>query len=132
MRCPICLRYELADEGICHSCPACGGAFYSPTQTSEYFNLGRVDEKGGEVSIEAANKDEVRRGCPSCERLMDKVVVERDVVLDRCGDCRGLFFEGGETLILRGRLMNPERGIALQRAFAKMLSPSFSLGGPYR
>lgn len=56
--------------------------------------------------------------CPKCHALMQEVTYGRNMVVDRCTHCQGLWFDKGEAEAMKGKWMsdaildtgNPELG----------------------
>ena len=45
-------------------------------------------------------KREHHRRCPNCQSAMAKEII-MNVIVDKCSDCRGVWFDGGELELLR-------------------------------
>ncbi|MDH7599155.1 MAG: zf-TFIIB domain-containing protein [Sedimentisphaerales bacterium] len=108
MDCPVCrdpmVTLELAGVEIDH-CLGCGGIWFdrgelealmaSPDETEQLiWSLRPVD----------AGREGYRR-CPLCDRRMEKVALDLGqtrVVLDRCRDGDGLWFDKGELVQVLG------------------------------
>lgn len=116
--CPRCLSklgqglpaqtetYSSADPDMkqAWSCEACGGHFLDPasfrdvetTTVPKLLELRRIP--GNEEQLQALS-------CPSCEAapLMEKFrhPKDRQVVVDRCSDCGGIWLDSGEADAIR-------------------------------
>jgi len=44
--------------------------------------------------------------CPKCHAAMEEVTYGRDMVVDRCTHCKGLWFDVGEAEALKGKWMS--------------------------
>ncbi|MCZ6703182.1 MAG: zf-TFIIB domain-containing protein [Ignavibacteria bacterium] len=101
MKCPTCkepiIVLELNEVEIDY-CPSCGGIWLD---TGE-LDLLIEDEKEREILLSSFHKDaehsEKPYKCPMCRKKMDKVHVgeNKDVLIDKCPDNDGLWFDKGE------------------------------------
>lgn len=44
--------------------------------------------------------------CPKCQASMEEVRYGRDIIVDRCTNCKGLWFDLGEAEALKGKWMS--------------------------
>jgi len=101
MKCPVCkepmIVLELNEVEIDY-CPSCGGIWLDAGE----LGLLIEDEKEREILLSSFQKDaehhEKPYKCPICRKKMDKVHVgeDKDVLIDKCPDNDGLWFDKGE------------------------------------
>ena len=101
MKCPVCKEPTIVlelDEIEIDFCTACGGIWLDAGE----LDLLIEDEKEREILLSSFQKDvehtEKPYRCPICRKKMDKVHVgeNKDVLLDKCPDNDGLWFDKGE------------------------------------
>ena len=135
MHCPACghglssrtvgdLTVDVCDGG-------CGGIWF------DHFELKKVDEQAesaGEQLLDVARDPAVvvdpskRYGCPKCT---DGVVmmrhfwsVKRDVTIDECPECGGVFLDSGELAKIRNEFpTEAARHAAADAYFAEVVDP---------
>ena len=103
--CPKC-HAVLKEEGLCHSCPACGGVWFGGGEAATYFGLD-VDRVNVEPMPEMDNKLIQHLGqvsCPDCGRRMVHLEIDGELVIERCEQCKGSFLDAGESLQLQAKL----------------------------
>ncbi len=44
--------------------------------------------------------------CPKCQANMEEITYGRNMTIDRCTNCKGIWFDVGEAEILRGKWMS--------------------------
>lgn len=44
--------------------------------------------------------------CPKCHSTMEEVTFGRNMVIDRCTNCKGIWFDAGEAETLKGKWMS--------------------------
>jgi Zn-finger nucleic acid-binding protein len=44
--------------------------------------------------------------CPKCHSAMEEVTYGRDLIIDRCTNCKGIWFDAGEAEKLKGKWMS--------------------------
>ena len=101
MKCPVCkepmIILEL-DEVEIDYCTSCDGIWLDAGE----LDLLIEDEKEREMLLSSFHKDaehpEKPYKCPICRKKMDKVHVgeNKDVLIDKCPDNDGLWFDKGE------------------------------------
>lgn len=101
MKCPVCkdpmIVLEL-DEVEIDYCASCGGIWLDAGE----LELLIEDEKEREILLSSFQKEikhsEKPYKCPICNKKMDKVYVgeNKDVLIDKCADNDGLWFDKGE------------------------------------
>ncbi len=101
MKCPVCkepmIVLELNEVELDY-CPSCGGIWLDAGE----LGLLIEDEKEREMLLSSFQKDtehhEKPYKCPICRKKMDKVYVgeNKDVLIDKCPDNDGLWFDKGE------------------------------------
>jgi len=101
MKCPVCKEPTIVlelDEIEIDYCTSCGGIWLDAGE----LDLLIEDEKDRELLLSSFQKDaehpEKPYKCPICGKKMDKVHVgeNKDVLLDKCPDNDGLWFDKGE------------------------------------
>ncbi len=101
MKCPVCKEPTIVlelDEIEIDFCTACGGIWLDAGE----LDLLIEDEKEREILLSSFQKDvehtEKPYRCPICRKKMDKVYVgeNKDVLIDKCPDNDGLWFDKGE------------------------------------
>jgi hypothetical protein len=101
MKCPVCKEPTIVlelDEIEIDYCTSCGGIWLDAGE----LDLLVEDEKDRELLLSSFQKDaehpEQKYRCPICSKKMDKVHVgeNKDVLLDKCPDNDGLWFDKGE------------------------------------
>ncbi len=117
MNCPLCdaiaLTEKTLDEGlIVHDCPSCEGRWLS------FSNYWGWLEKQGEIlpekSGDSATLDSIDTKqamlCPECSHIMIKFKIGHGISfhLDRCGHCKGVWFDKNEWETLRERNLHDE------------------------
>ena len=101
MKCPVCkepmIVLELNEVEIDH-CTACSGIWLDAGE----LELLIEDEQEREMLLSSFKKDSENREkpykCPICSKRMEKVYVgeNNDVLIDKCSDNDGLWFDKGE------------------------------------
>jgi Zn-finger nucleic acid-binding protein len=101
MKCPVCkepmIVLELNEVEIDY-CPSCSGIWLDAGE----LDLLIEDEKEREILISSFHTDadhpEKPYKCPICNIRMDKVHVgdQKDVLIDKCSNNDGLWFDKGE------------------------------------
>jgi len=101
MKCPVCKEPTIVlelDEIEIDYCTSCGGIWLDAGE----LDLLIEDEKDRELLLSSFHKEaehpEKTYRCPICRKKMDKVYVgeNKDVLLDKCPDNDGLWFDKGE------------------------------------
>jgi len=101
MKCPVCKEPTIVlelDEIEIDFCTACGGIWLDAGE----LDLLIEDEKEREILLSSFQKDvehtEKPYRCPICRKKMNKVYVgeNKDVLIDKCPDNDGLWFDKGE------------------------------------
>ena len=101
MQCPVCKEPTIVlelDEVEIDYCTSCGGIWLDAGE----LELLIEDEKERELLLSSFKKDSEHREkpykCPICNKRMDKVFVgeNNDVLIDKCTDNDGLWFDKGE------------------------------------
>jgi Zn-finger nucleic acid-binding protein len=134
MKCPACDN-ELTEVTIgkvtvdvCHG--GCGGIWF------DNFELKRVDvEREGELLLHVERDDhqlvdyERRRHCPRCTQvvMMRHYFSERrQVEIDTCPNCGGVWLDAGELAVIRQECSNKEdRQAAAQKYFSQVFNQDF-------
>jgi len=85
-----------------------------------YDDRKAADDLMASLKPDAGNREKKVR-CPICNRRMEKVLVQDKVVIDRCINGHGLWFDEGE--LLQVLEMEPGEG---ERKVSKLLKEMFS------
>ena len=128
--CPRC-GSDLVAEVMCSSCRRCGGTWFTIEQAERYFCFEATEARGlGPGPSSPADRDAPAvLACPACTGDLIKIEPADDLVLDQCERCSGLFFDAGESLSLKSKLIAGYGGPELRRA---MLRVVMHRQGPYR
>jgi hypothetical protein len=129
MRCPACrntLAQRESGEIRLDVCPRCGGVWF------DRFELGKMDEPHepmadgilNEAPAESVPVDRSeRRGCPRCHDLLmmrHYFSVRKEVEIDECPGCGGIWLDSGELRKIRGLFGSEEaKDEASRRKFAE-------------
>jgi len=101
MKCPVCkepmIILELKEVEIDY-CPSCGGIWLDAGELELLIEDEADRERILSTFHKASKLSEKKRKCPICHKKMDKVFVgdNKDVLLDKCPDNDGLWFDHGE------------------------------------
>ena len=87
-------------------CKTCNGLWFDMGELNRYI----TDKKSPESFIKDCNCTKGTLACPVCWEPMDEVRAGH-FVIDRCTQCRGLWFDAGEVGMLKG-LMSTSHGQA--------------------
>ncbi|HMN24033.1 MAG: zf-TFIIB domain-containing protein [Ignavibacteriaceae bacterium] len=103
MNCPVCKNsmviLELNQVEIDY-CSACKGIWFDRGELDLIFSTSDKKEIVKSFSIKK-DFNEVKRRCPICKRRMDKIEFENTgIILDRCSNNHGLWFDRGELKAL--------------------------------
>lgn len=105
LNCPKCERESLvnAPHGASR-CNACGGMFVPSSKLHELLESGESDLDRGASPVH----DDQGGRCPSDKTIMSRAAINvagepAPVHLERCGSCRGIWFDGGEWSLLSGK-----------------------------
>jgi hypothetical protein len=114
MLCPVCkeemivVEYEKIELDIC---AFCRGVWFDAEELELLLGaLEFLDVKASDLfrPLPEASKEETRR-CSYCRSKMEKAVMGagKDVVIDRCPNGHGLWFDGGELDTVINSLQRP-------------------------
>jgi Zn-finger nucleic acid-binding protein len=124
MNCPKC-RNKLVLEPACHSCPSCGGNWFTIDQAQRFFGFD-VQEEPTERSFPGVASG---LSCPDCPGQLVHIEAADDLVLDQCARCGGLYFDAGELLKLKSKIGQGVGGPEFRRVLQAII---MSYHGPYR
>ncbi len=101
MNCPACdgLLCQIEYEGLpIHTCPACGGEWVEGKCLRAIERRRHVEVPDHADDAVERPAREVARVCPACGVVMQKARYgkQRDIILDQCGQCRGIWLDRGE------------------------------------
>ena len=129
MKCPACGRELVAvaaDGIIVHGCHGgCGGIFL---EKLAYQKVSAPEEPLGESLLhidrdESIQVDQSRkRQCPRCDGFVMKQQfssVKKQVVIEECVGCGGVWLDGGELALIRGEFASSEERRKAQGQAAK-------------
>jgi len=128
MNCPACrnkLEEISVDSMTIELCQGgCGGMFF------DHHELKKVDEPTeltGEKLVDLQSKaavavatTEPRRQCPKCPSvtmMRHYFSVRKEVVIDECGNCGGMWLDKGELEKIRNEFRNTDEKLAAEQAF---------------
>ncbi len=103
MQCPKCSQL-LSAEDACHSCPACGGVWFSVNEARRYFGHGDQAAVEAPAHVSALVFGNSRFSCPACFNQLSHIQSGEMLHLEQCGLCKGLYFDAGESIKLRSML----------------------------
>lgn len=138
MQCPACqntmkkVTVAGIDVDVCHG--GCGGLWFDQF---EFKKFDEPHEEAGtellEVPADPAIKvdHQSKRACPNCEgfiMMRNTYSVKREVEIDTCAGCAGVFLDAGELNIIRGQYETEEaRKAAAVAVFEEVLEPELEL-----
>lgn len=109
MICPVCkkdtlvVEYKQIELDYCQSCK---GIWFDSGELELLLEKVGVEgfcpSLGDMLKLPEAHVSEKKRKCPICTKNMRKVKIggKAEVVVDVCGECHGLWFDGGEVASL--------------------------------
>lgn len=131
MNCPACKNalskktISDLDVDVCRG--GCGGIWF------DNFELTKVDEKHesmGEALLDIERDDKVsvdhdkRRNCPRCDDLVMMryhFSIQRQIEVDECPGCAGVWFDAGELAAVRDQFTTEEeRKVAAKKHFGAL------------
>lgn len=101
MNCPVCKKpmviLELQSVEIDH-CMFCGGIWLDGGELELLLDNSIEKEKLLSSFLNDLNNKEAKLKCPICNKNMDKILVgeKKEIVIDRCKNNDGLWFDKGE------------------------------------
>jgi uncharacterized protein len=102
MHCPKCKTEALAGvivEGVTvDRCSACAGVWFDAEELSESLS-GEAQHVARLLKSSVSERADGKKGrCPRDDSELMRVYssIDRSVVLDACGECRGVWLDGGE------------------------------------
>lgn len=102
MNCPKCAGQKLAHVqagGVkVDQCDHCGGLWLDQSELGQLLELEESVVKSLRRGQTRAGADHQRGKCPRCHHEMLRVAsaIRRDVTVDKCPDCGGVWLDGGE------------------------------------
>jgi len=79
-------------------CPLTHGIWLDAGELEElYHDRNAADEMVASFKVDESSREKKVR-CPICNKKMEKVLVRKQVVIDRCVKGHGLWFDEGELL----------------------------------
>ena len=102
MQCPKCETEALKEfdvEGVAlDRCPRCAGVWFDAQELTELLSEEAEHVAQLLKGRTNAQADEKRGRCPRDASNLIRVFssIDRSVVLDACGECRGVWLDGGE------------------------------------
>ena len=131
MQCPVC-ENSLAEKtvesitvDVCDG--GCGGIWFD---NFEFEKVDNSTESAGEGLLEVARDEDItvdhtaRRKCPKCgDQIMMRhfASMKREVEVDECPACGGVWLDAGELAAIRAQYEDGEARRAAHRAFAQQL-----------
>src|SRR5688500_17875140 len=114
MICPVCKTTKLVgqelDPGLpSAACPKCGGQWVESTRYWKWLDAqgGKTPERApepGAVELQVTESSKAKL-CPECGRFLTRAKVGHGVafILDRCGNCGGVWLDANEWQALKAR-----------------------------
>lgn len=102
MKCPKCEQTELAAQVVqdveVDQCPSCRGIWFDEQELPRVLTLNPADLKPLTQGRSRPDLDRVAAACPVDATALIRVFSQQDrqVVLDRCPNCLGVWLDGGE------------------------------------
>jgi uncharacterized protein len=111
MNCPKCVDERLsrmrAGELEVDHCPACGGLWLDQNELPRLLEVDAGDLRDLRRGRDATGANTRLGKCPACARGLLRVTsgIQRQVTVDKCADCGGVWLDGGEleTLLAAGK-----------------------------
>lgn len=138
MKCPACdnklsrLNVSGVDVDICKG--GCGGVWFD---TYEFKKFDEPHEHAGEELLEVERNPELivdhsqKRSCPVCEGVtMMKHFhsVKKEVEIDECANCAGVWLDTGELAKIRSLFKTEEeRSQAAEKVFSEFFGPQLEM-----
>lgn len=97
MNCPKCSNTALMNLlGQLDFCPSCQGTWFDKGETAKYFSL---DQDIPDLAASLTTAEKKGLSCPRCSSELAelKYDVSSDLLLDRCTECEGLWFDAEEV-----------------------------------
>jgi Zn-finger nucleic acid-binding protein len=97
MKCPKCSDTALMNVlGQLDFCPGCQGTWFDKGETAKYFSF-EQDIPNLAVALATAQKKSFI--CPRCSSELEEIKYDGsgDLLLDRCTNCEGLWFDAEEV-----------------------------------
>ena len=102
MKCPKCKQIELASHVVngieVEQCPTCRGIWFDEQELPQMLTHSPGDLKPLTKGKDRPDLNKVTGQCPVDESNLMRVLSQKDrnVVLDRCPKCLGVWLDGGE------------------------------------
>lgn len=117
MNCPVCRTTNLHSLSLAENLPAlacaqCRGHWLAGARYWSWLEQqgANLPELPPAPDTPASLEDERARLCPECRLIMVKYRVghETGFMLDQCGGCKGIWFDGNEWEILKSRNLHDD------------------------
>ena len=116
MFCPVCKNIELSKREIepnlwASACENCRGRWLTSIDYNNWLksreNLAVVPSKKIKITMP---EFELARLCPECKRILVKYKVGQNIpfLIDRCGNCAGIWLDKGEWETLKRRNLHED------------------------
>lgn len=121
MQCPHCENVSLDEITVqggieVDECPRCRGVWFDKGEFGSYLHFSKDVP---ELTALEEKAEETSRSCPRCRKTLKErqFVPESPVRIDVCGDCDGVWLDGGELAQLEDLTKDPDnRKLRLMRA----------------
>jgi len=108
MKCPKCAtalltRVQVGELEVDH-CNECGGLWLDSNELGRLLEANAADVRDLRRGRDRSGANSRKGNCPRCgtELLRVTSAIKRQVTVDKCGDCGGVWLDGGELDALFG------------------------------
>jgi len=137
MRCPVCGKalqtITVADVSVEVCKGGCGGLWFDSYELQKFDE---PHEAAGEALLDVPRDEKIKvdhtrkHNCPKCDNIVMLrrfFNVKRQVEIDECPRCAGVWLDSGELGTIRKTHMSPqEMEKAVQEYFREILGPDFA------
>lgn len=119
IKCPVCLKEMMTvtheDLEVDH-CRLCGGLWFDAGEMDKLTVMKNKPKRFTQpIAYDFSQRkvEEGKRDCPRCNRVM-KIMQFKDVSVDVCTECRGIWFDRYEVAKILGEKDIPEKAFDYQ------------------